>query len=233
VSKGTLNLGSFRAECHGCGLHSLNGFGRFSGMVSLAAVKFGKIMKTLLAEHELQAGVKRLADDIQRVYGNRALTVVAVMTGAVVLLADLIRQLEMPLRVGVIGASSYRGGMSSGPLTVDTQMMIDIQDRDVLLVDDIFDTGRTLEGLIERVRGLGARSVRTAVLLHKQRPTHVVVRPDFVAFEIPDEFVVGYGLDYQDLYRNLPFLGVLEPVDLEQVENVHIDRDHAAETSHG
>lgn len=173
-------------------------------------------MKTLLGEDELQAGVRRLASDIRTFYGDQPLTVVAVMTGSLVLLADLIRQLEMPLRVGVIGASSYRGGTSSGKLTVDTNMLIDIRDRDVLLVDDIFDTGRTLESLIQTVLEMGARSVKTAVLLHKQRETEVKVLPDFVAFEIPDEFVVGYGLDYRDHYRNLPFLGVLEPSDLEQ-----------------
>lgn len=173
-------------------------------------------MKTLLAEHELQAGVQRLAAEIRRHYGNRPLTVVAVMTGSVVLLADLMRLLDMPLRVGVIGASSYRGGTTAGQLAVDTQMLIDIRDRDVLLVDDIFDTGRTLEQLIGRIQALGARSVRSAVLLRKERATHVTIRPDFVAFDIPDEFVVGYGLDYQDLYRNLPYLAVLEPDDLNQ-----------------
>jgi hypoxanthine phosphoribosyltransferase len=173
-------------------------------------------MKTLLAEAELMDGVARLADDIRRHYGDQPLTVVAVMTGSLVLLADLIRKLEMPLRVGVIGASSYRGGTSSGKLTVDTNMLIDIRDRDVLLVDDIFDTGRTLEALIGHVQEMGASSVKTAVLLHKRRPTEVTVLPDFVAFEIADEFVVGYGLDYQDHYRNLPFLGVLEADDLDQ-----------------
>lgn len=172
-------------------------------------------MKTLLAEQELQAGVRRLAEDIRRQYGDQPLTVVAVMTGSVVLLADLIRLLEMPLRVGVIGASSYRGGTTAGHLAVATEMLIDICDRDVLLVDDIFDTGRTLERLVAHMHELGARSVRSAVLLLKQRETEVTMRPDFVAFEIPDEFVVGYGLDYQDHYRNLPYLGVLEPEDLE------------------
>src|SRR5690606_42140229 len=122
-------------------------------------------MKVLLAEHELQAGVQRMAADITAHYGNHPLTVVAVMTGSLVLLADLIRQLEMPLRVGVIGATSYRGGTRAGQLTIDTNMLIDIRDRDVLLVDDIFDTGRTLDSLVQRVRTLGARSVRTAVLL--------------------------------------------------------------------
>ncbi len=173
-------------------------------------------MKVLLSEQELRQGVSQLAVEIRQCYGAEPLTVVAVMTGALVLLADLIRQLEMPLRVGVIGASSYRGGTSSGELTVETQMLIDIRGRDVLLVDDIFDTGKTLASLVDRVGELGARSVRTAVLLHKQRPTDITLRPDFVAFPIPDEFVVGYGLDYQDHYRNLPFLAVLEPHDLER-----------------
>ena len=98
-------------------------------------------VRSLLSKSELQSGVTRVANEVSEHYGTRPLTVVAVMTGAVVFLADLIRQLEMPLRVGVIGASSYRGGMTSGELTVDSNMLIDIRDRDVLLVDDIFDTG--------------------------------------------------------------------------------------------
>ncbi len=175
-------------------------------------------MRTLLTEQELHQGVTRLAADITRSYGDRPITVVAVMTGAIILLADLIRHLEMPLRVGVIGASSYRGGTRSGELAIDTKMLIDIRGRDVLLLDDIFDTGKTLDHLVSEVASLGAASVKSAVLLHKQRPTSVEMRPDFVAFEIPDEFVVGYGLDYQDHYRNLPFLAVLEPVDIEATD---------------
>jgi hypoxanthine phosphoribosyltransferase len=174
-------------------------------------------MRTLLGQAELQRGVERMATAIRSHYGDAPITVVAVMTGAVVLLADLMRLLDMPLRVGVVGASSYRGGTTSGDLTVDTQLLIDIRDRDVLLVDDIFDTGKTLAALVEHFHALGARTVSTAVLLQKQRTVAVDLRPTFVAFEIPDEFVVGYGLDYQDMYRNLPFLAVLEPSDLEQV----------------
>lgn len=172
-------------------------------------------MKTLLNEEELRDGVGRLAHEIDAFYGDRPLTVVAVMTGSLVLFADLIRMLSMPLRVGVIQASSYRGGTTAGELTIDRRMMIDVAGRDVLLVDDIFDTGRTLQRLLEEVREMKAASVRSAVLLHKQREHDVQLRPDFVAFEIPDEFVVGYGLDYQDHYRNLPFLGVLEESDLQ------------------
>jgi hypoxanthine phosphoribosyltransferase len=174
-------------------------------------------MKTLLSEQELRIGVERLAKSIDDFYGGSPLTVIAVMTGSLVLFADLIRMLSMPLRVGVVQASSYREGMASGELHVDRRMMIDVAGRDVMLVDDIFDTGQTLDRLHDEIRSLGAKSVRSAVLLKKNRPVDVDLRPDFVAFEIPDEFVVGYGLDYQDHFRNLPFLGVLEPSDLESM----------------
>ncbi len=172
-------------------------------------------MRILLNESELHGGVEKLAREIDAFYGNRPLTVIAIMTGSLVLFADLIRRLSMPQRVGVIRASSYRGGTTSGELKVDAEMMIDVKGRDVLLVDDIFDTGKTLDHLSEMMRGFGAVSVRTAVLLHKQRAHVVAMRPDFVAFQIPDEFVVGYGLDYLDMYRNLPYLGVLEPAEIE------------------
>jgi len=172
-------------------------------------------MRTLLDEKQLHEGVKQLAAKIDSHYGKQSLTVVAVMTGSLVLFADLIRMLSMPLRVGVIQASSYRGAMTAGELAIDTRMMIDVAGRDVLLVDDIFDTGRTLDRLSSEVADMGASSVRSAVLLHKLRHHDVALRPDFVAFEIPDEFVVGYGLDYQDHYRNLPYLGVMEESDLQ------------------
>ncbi|MEM0926924.1 MAG: hypoxanthine phosphoribosyltransferase [Planctomycetota bacterium] len=173
-------------------------------------------MRVLLDESQLQAGVERLAEEIDRFYGEkRPLTVIAVMTGSIVLFADLIRRLSMPQRVGVIQASSYRGGMSSGELAVDSNMLIDVENRDVLLVDDIFDTGRTLQRLTEHVRDLGAKTTKSAVLLHKHRQHEVSLRPDFVAFEIPDEFVVGYGLDYMDMYRNLPYLAVLNADEIE------------------
>jgi hypoxanthine phosphoribosyltransferase len=173
-------------------------------------------MRTLLNETELNEGVERLASEIDAHYGSeRPLTVIAVMTGSLVLFADLIRRLSMPQRVGVIQASSYRGGMKSGDLAVDANMLIDVKDRDVLLVDDIFDTGKTLDRLTGMLKEMGAKTAQTAVLLHKKREHDVEMRPDFVAFEIPDEFVVGYGLDYLDMYRNLPFLAILEPAEIE------------------
>jgi hypoxanthine phosphoribosyltransferase len=129
--------------------------------------------------------------------------------------ADLIRRLDLPLQVGVIQARSYRGSATRpGPLEIDRRMLPDMRYRDVLLVDDIFDTGRTLCALLEQVRSLEPRSVRSAVLLLKTGRQETPIRPDYVAFEIPDAFVVGYGLDYQDGYRHLPYVATLDAQDL-------------------
>lgn len=173
-------------------------------------------MKTLLTEDELQKGVEEMAAEIASFYGDRPLTIVAVMTGSLVLLADLIRRLNMPIRVSLIQASSYRGSMESGDLQLNDDMMLDIQNRDLLVVDDIFDTGKTLKAVLENLDRGGPSSIRSAVLLHKEGRQEVELEPDFVAFNIPDKFVVGYGLDYADLYRNLPFLAVLEEHEIGQ-----------------
>lgn len=176
-------------------------------------------MRTLLTEDELQRGVHGLAREIREKYGMEPLTIVGIMTGSLVLLADLIRQLEMPLRVGVIQASSYRGGVSRGELAINDEMMPALSGRQVLLVDDIYDTGHTLVRVVDRVRRMSPQTVRVAVLLRKKGRQEVPLEPDFVAFEIPDEFVVGYGLDYHDQYRNLRFLAALEPSDLAKTDD--------------
>lgn len=168
-------------------------------------------VKVILTAEQLKEGVDRMADEIAEFYADRPLTIVGVLTGSIVLLADLIRRLTMPLRIGLVQASSYRGtATSSENLTVNMNMLPDIQGRHVLLVDDIFDTGKTLVELIEQLRKFGPESIRCAVLLRKHGRKAVVMEPDYVAFEIPNAFVVGYGLDYQDAYRNLPYLAVLE-----------------------
>lgn len=173
-------------------------------------------MKTLHSEQELRDGVRRMAAEITETYGDRPITIVAVLTGSFVLVADLIRMLEMPLRVGVIEASSYGGATTTrGELTINAELMIDIEGRDVLLVDDIFDTGHTLVKVVEKMKAFNPNSIRSAVLLRKHGRQEVDEVPDFVAFDIPDEFVVGYGLDYDDLYRNLPYLASMEQEDLD------------------
>lgn len=174
-------------------------------------------MKILLDEKSLHEGVAQMARTIEQSFEGRQLTIVGVLTGSVVLMADLIRQIDQPMRVGVIQASSYRGATTErGELVINSELMIDISGRDVLLVDDIFDTGHTLEKVIAKMHEFGPNSIRSAVLLRKEGRQEVQYQPDFTAFSIPDEFVVGYGLDYEDMYRNLPFLAALEPTDLEK-----------------
>ncbi|NIP84421.1 MAG: hypoxanthine phosphoribosyltransferase [Planctomycetales bacterium] len=172
-------------------------------------------MKTLLTADELQAGVQRIASQIHDHYQGRPLTIIGILTGSVILLADLIRLLEMPLRVGVLQARSYRGATTTrSELEIYDELIPDITHREVLLVDDIFDTGHTLSLVSRRIQNLGPRSVQSLVLLRKQGRQEVDLEPDFVGFEIPDQFVVGYGLDYHDEYRNLPYVAALEEHDL-------------------
>lgn len=185
-------------------------------------------MKKLLSEEQIKAGVARMAGEIRREYADRPLTILGVLTGSLVLVADLIRQLDMPLRVGVIQARSYRGAATRpGKLDISDAMLPEIKGRDVLLVDDIFDTGRTMAALLDQIRSLEPNSLRSAVLLLKEGRQDVSIRPDYVAFEIPDAFVVGYGLDYQDGYRNLPYLARLEDCDLQHEAPANTAAGHA------
>ena len=174
-------------------------------------------MKTLLDEQALNEGVQEMARQINETYGDQPLTIVGILTGSVILLADLIRKLKMPLRVGVVQTSSYEG-TERGKLTINSDMMLDITGQDVLLIDDIFDTGNTLQEVTQLISEHQPSSLRSAVLLLKTGCQQVDWRPDFIAFDIPDKFVVGYGLDYNDIYRNLPYLAVLEPADIETTD---------------
>lgn len=172
-------------------------------------------MKRLIDSQDISAAVlelgRRIADD----YRDRPLTVLGVLTGSIVLLSDLIRAVDLPLRVGLVQASSYRGRSTSpGRLNVNTELVPDIADRDVLLVDDIYDTGRTLDSLSNSVARMRPRSLRSAVLLWKEGRQQVELEPDYHCFRIPDVFVVGYGLDYNDEYRHLPYIAALDGHDL-------------------
>ena len=121
--------------------------------------------------------------------------------------------LDMPLRVGVIQARSYFG-TSRGALSVNLDMLPEITGHDVLLVDDIFDTGHTLQEVVQLLQDRSPCSIKSAVLVRKRGKQEVPLSPDYIGFEIPDVFVVGYGLDYNDTYRNLPYLAALESTDL-------------------
>jgi hypoxanthine phosphoribosyltransferase len=173
-------------------------------------------VKIVISEEQIRDGVTRLAREITDYYADRPLTIIGVLTGSIVLMADLIRQLNMPLRVGVVQASSYRGSSTTrGPLVLNSDLMPDIAGRDVLLIDDIYDTGHTLVETIALLDDMRPASIRSAVLLRKRGRQEVTYEPDYVAFEIPNEFVVGYGLDYQDAYRDLPHVAALEASDLD------------------
>ena len=168
-------------------------------------------MKVLLTEDQLRDGIQRMANEIREHYAGRPLTIVGVLIGSVVLLADLIRRLE------IIQARSYRG-TRPGPLALNLDMLGEIRGREVLLVDDIFDTGHTLSELIPELDDQGPLSIRTAVLLRKQGQATVPFQPNFVGFDIPNLFVVGFGLDYRDMYRNLPYVAALEAGEITEEE---------------
>lgn len=168
-------------------------------------------MPILLTAEQLAAGVDRLARQVRAVHGDGPLVVVGVLTGSVVLVADLIRRLDCPIRLAMVWASSYRGPATrAGALDLRLDMLPDLAGQHVLLVDDIFDSGRTLEALVRDLQGRGAASVRSLVLLRKAGRAEVDLQPDFVGFDIPDVFVVGYGLDPDGCWRQLPHLAAIE-----------------------
>jgi hypoxanthine phosphoribosyltransferase len=167
-------------------------------------------MKILLAAKDIQKRVTELAGEIAHDYQGRPMTIVGVLTGSLIFLADLIRHLDLPLRIALIQASSYRAASTTpGSLHVEPELLPDLRGRHVLLLDDILDTGQTLAHLHHHLQSLGLASLRTAVLLRKRGRLRVAVEPDYCGFEIPDAFVVGYGLDFNDEYRHLPYIAVL------------------------
>lgn len=172
-------------------------------------------MRILLTAEQLSEGIDRLARDVRRTYGDGPLTIVGVLTGSVVVVSDLIRRLSGPVRLSMVWASSYRGTATrAGRLDLRLDLLPDLTGQDVLLVDDIFDSGRTLDAILAELRSRGAASVRSLVLLRKRGRTEVAVEPDFVGFDIPDLFVVGYGLDHDGCWRHLPHLAALDDDDI-------------------
>jgi hypoxanthine phosphoribosyltransferase len=169
-------------------------------------------MEILIPAERIQQRVAELARDIARDYQGRPVTIVGVLTGCLIFLADLVRQLDLPLRIHLIQASSYRGASTDpGELRLGLEMLPDLAGRHVLLLDDILDTGQTLNALCGRLRELGPASLGVVVLLRKLGRQQVGLEPDYCGFEIPDAFVVGYGLDFNDEFRHLPHLAILAP----------------------
>jgi len=170
-----------------------------------------EVQKILITDEQLARRVKTLAREIERDFRGREMVVVSLLNGTVLFLADLIRHLNLPLRLDFIGVSSYGVGTESGDLVFTKELRLDVRGRDVLLVDDILDTGKTLSRVLPKLTALRPRRLKTCVLLDKPSRRVEKIQADFVGFEIPDLFVIGYGLDFAERYRNLPFVGVLHP----------------------
>lgn len=169
------------------------------------------VERILITDRMLANRTRSLGKEIERDFRGREMVVVSLLTGTVMFLGDLIRCLSLPLRLDFMGVSSYGKGTESGELVFTKELRLDVRGRDVLLVDDILDTGRTLSRVIPKLRALKPRRLKVCVLLDKPARRVEKVVADYVGFAIPDVFVVGYGLDYAEKYRNLPFVGVLRP----------------------
>ena len=166
--------------------------------------------KILFSEQEIEKRVDELADEINNLYGNNPVFLVSVLKGSAPFTVDLMKRLKMEETLDFIAASSYGTGTdSSGHLTVTKDITLDISGCDVIVIEDIVDSGFTLSKIKEMLKGRGAKSVRIAAMLSKPSRRKVHIDTDFLGYEIPDEFVVGYGLDYAEKYRNLPFIAIL------------------------
>ncbi len=168
--------------------------------------------RVLLDAEVIQRRVDMLARQVRADFDGNAITVVAIMDGGLFFVADLLRGIDLPMRLHTLGASSYHGGtQTSGGLKLSWPPSLDVRGQHVLLLDDILDTGLTLAAVQCRILEQSPASLRTGVLLSKKRKRLRDVPAEYVGFEIEDEFVVGYGMDFQGRFRNLPCIGILTP----------------------
>ncbi|HXC36427.1 MAG TPA: hypoxanthine phosphoribosyltransferase [Candidatus Acidoferrales bacterium] len=170
-----------------------------------------EVERVLITEVQIEQRIKSLAQEIERDFRGREMVIISLLNGTVMFLADLMRHLNLPMRLDFIGVSSYGLGTESGEIVFTKELRLDVRGRDVLLIDDILDTGRTLRHVLPRLRTLKPRRIKVCVLLDKPSRRIEKIHADYAGFEIPDYFVVGYGLDFAERYRNLPFVGVLHP----------------------
>ncbi|ATF10655.1 hypoxanthine phosphoribosyltransferase [Brevibacillus porteri] len=170
------------------------------------------IEKILLSEEDIAVKVQELGKTLAAEYKDKNPLVICVLKGAVVFMADLIRHMDIPCEMDFMAVSSYGSGTeSSGMVKILKDLDTSVQNRHVLVVEDIMDSGLTLSRLVELLRHREAASVKVVTLLNKPERRKVDISPDYKGYDVPDEFVVGYGLDYDEHYRNLPYIGVLKP----------------------
>lgn len=168
--------------------------------------------KILLDTDTIQQAVQKLGNQLTVDYAGRDLVIIGVLKGSVMFMVDLVRHIQLPLTIDFMNVSSYGSGVkTSGVVRIIKDLDSSIEDKDVLIVEDILDSGMTLSYLVSILRERKPRSLRVATLLDKPERRKVDMKPDYTCFTIPDAFVVGYGLDYDERYRNLPYVGILSP----------------------
>ena len=172
----------------------------------------GDLDRILFHETTILSRLDQLAAQISADYRDRELTVIAVLNGSLMFMADLLRRIPLPLKLDCLSVSSYHGGTETSGEVIFKQISLpDVTDRHILVLDDILDSGHTLAAIRDKLQTANPRSIRVCVLLSKKKKRTRAVDADYVGFEIEDEFVVGYGLDFMERYRNLPYIGVLRP----------------------
>lgn len=171
------------------------------------------IEKILLSERQIQARIQELGEVLTKEYADKNPVIVGVLKGVVVFYADMIRHIQVPCQMDFMWLSSYAGTDSTGKMLVRQDVSADIEGRHVLILEDIFDTGNSLEFTVNHLKKQNPASIKICTLLDKpeRRRPGVTVQADYVGFTIPNAFVVGYGLDYNEKYRNLPYVGILKP----------------------
>ena len=170
------------------------------------------ILRVLYSEEELEAKCAELGAQISKDYEGKNLLLVSVLKGAVVFMTDLMRHITVPCSIDFMVVSSYGDGVkTSGVVKIVKDLDADLAGKDLLIVEDILDTGMTLHYLKQLLQDRNPNSIRIATLLDKPERRRAAVRADYVGYQVPDEFVVGYGLDYDEKYRNLPYVGILKP----------------------
>ena len=171
------------------------------------------IQEVMLTEAQIQARIAELGEILSEDYRDKNPVVLGVMKGVVVFYADMIRKITVPCEMDFMWVSSYEGTDSSGNVVIKRDVSVDIQDRHVLILEDIYDTGNTLSFVCEHLLERKPASLKICTLLDKpsRRKPGVTLQADYVGFTIPNAFVVGYGLDYNEYYRNLPYVGILKP----------------------
>ena len=171
------------------------------------------IERVLITEEQLKARIRELGEELTREYADKDPIVVGVLKGVVVFYADMIRELKVPCQMDFMWISSYAGTSTTGNMIVRKDVSADIKGRHVLILEDIFDTGNSLDFVVKHLQSKEPASLKICTLLDKpeRRKAGITLRCDWTGFVIPNEFVVGYGLDFNEHYRNLPYVGVLKP----------------------